>query len=260
MARVAKTLGVLIDLSGTLHVDKHATPRAVEALKELRSSGVQVRFCTNTTKESVQRLLEKLRNIGFEINREEVFTSLIAARNVVRSMGVRPLLLLEPEALEDFSDISTENPNAVVVGLSPSSFHYEKLNEAFRIIQSGNPLIAIHKARYFARPDGLALGPGPFITALEYVTDVKAQVVGKPEPSFFKLALEDMAIPAENAVMIGDDVRDDVAGAMDLGMRGFLVKTGKYRDGDEHDKGVTPSKVVTNFAEAVEVILQEREG
>lgn len=98
-----------------------------------------------------------------------------------------------------------------------------QLNEAFRILQEGNPLIAIHKARYFARPDGLALGPGPFVTALEFATDVKAQVVGKPEPSFFQLALDDMGISAQNAVMIGDDVRDDVGGAMTLGAQGFLV-------------------------------------
>jgi ribonucleotide monophosphatase NagD (HAD superfamily) len=33
--------------------------------------------------------------------------------------------------------------------------------------------------------------------------------------------------------MIGDDVRQDVHGAMALGMRGVLVQTGKYRRGDE---------------------------
>lgn len=37
--------------------------------------------------------------------------------------------------------------------------------------------------------------------------------------------------------MIGDDVRQDVGGAMALGMRGVLVQTGKYRSGDEHSIG-----------------------
>ena len=31
---------------------------------------------------------------------------------------------------------------------------------------------------------------------------------------------------AEETVMIGDDMLDDVAGAMELGMHGILVKTG----------------------------------
>lgn len=53
------------------------------------------------------------------------------------------------------------------------------------MILDGAPLIAIHKARYYKRKDGLALGPGPFVTGLEYATDCQATVVGKPEKTFF---------------------------------------------------------------------------
>lgn len=53
------------------------------------------------------------------------------------------------------------------------------------MIMDGAPLIAIHKARYYKRKDGLALGPGPFVTGLEYAADCQATVVGKPEKAFF---------------------------------------------------------------------------
>ncbi|KAF3829830.1 hypothetical protein GH733_001781 [Mirounga leonina] len=92
----------------------------------------------------------------------------------------------------------------------------------------GAPLIAIHKARYYKRKDGLALGPGPFVTALEYATDTKATVVGKPEKTFFLEALRGTGYEPEEAVMIGDDCRDDVGGAQNVGMLGILVKTGMY--------------------------------
>ena len=68
----------------------------------------------------------------------------------------------------------------------------------------GHPLIAIHKGRYYKRSDGLALGPGPFVSALEYAADIKADVVGKPEPAFFQQALSDISCDLESAVMIGD--------------------------------------------------------
>lgn len=67
---------------------------------------------------------------------------------------------------------------------------------------NGAPLIAIHEGRYYKRPDGLALGPGAFIKGLEYASNVKAEVVGKPTAEFFKAALGDID-PAQ-AVMIGD--------------------------------------------------------
>ena len=35
-----------------------------------------------------------------------------------------------------------------------------------------------------------------------------------------------------NTVMIGDDAKDDVLGAINSGMKGILVKTGKYREGE----------------------------
>jgi ribonucleotide monophosphatase NagD (HAD superfamily) len=35
----------------------------------------------------------------------------------------------------------------------------------------------------------------------------------------------------ETIWMIGDDVRDDVCGALNAGFNGILVKTGKYREG-----------------------------
>ena len=73
-----------------------------------------------------------------------------------------------------------------------------------RLLLQGCPLIAIHKVRYYKRGDGLALGPGPFVSALEYASDTRAEVVGKPEPMFFQQALQDLGCAAENAVMIGD--------------------------------------------------------
>ena len=62
---------------------------------------------------------------------------------------------------QDFSDLPTDDPNCVLLGLAPSHFHYERLNEAFRLIQDeGATLVAIHKAKYLKRKDGLAIGPG----------------------------------------------------------------------------------------------------
>ncbi|CAG5867269.1 unnamed protein product [Menidia menidia] len=223
---------VLIDLSGTLHIEDTAVPGAQDALNRLRQASVAVKF------------------------EEEIFTSLSAARSLLERKQHRPLLLVEDSALEDFTGIDTSEPNAVVVGLAPDHFNYQTLNRAFRMILNGAPLIAIHKARYYKRKDGLALGPGPFVTGLEYATDCKATVVGKPEKTFFTQALSDLGCSPSEAVMIGDDARDDVGGAQNAGMLGILVKTGKYRDGDETKIDPQPHLTCNSFPDAVEHILQ----
>lgn len=98
----------------------------------LRESGLNLRFITNTTKESKRTLLNRLNNIGFDIQAHEVFTSLSAARQLIEGRNLRPMLLLQPDALQDFNDIDRSNPNCVVVGLAPDCFNYDTLNKAFR--------------------------------------------------------------------------------------------------------------------------------
>jgi len=250
----SKLWTVLIDLSGTLHIENTVIPGAIEALKRLRLMNVNIKFVTNTTKESGRVLYERLKFLGFHIERNEIFTSLTAARKVVEEKHLRPMLFLETEAMEDFDGIPLNNPNAVVIGLAPSQFHYDRLNEAFRLLQNGAELIGIHKSRYFKRTDGMVLGPGPFIAALEYATDVKATIVGKPEAAFFLEALKEFHAKPENSIMIGDDARDDVAGAQSAGLKGILVATGKYRQNDENQINPKPWATCANFPSAVEFL------
>lgn len=48
------------------------------------------------------------------------------------------MLLLTPSAKEDFEGLEAKDceiPNAVVVGLAPEEFNYERLNQAFRLVK-----------------------------------------------------------------------------------------------------------------------------
>lgn len=72
------------------------------------------------------------------------------------------------------------------------------------MINSQFPLIAIHEGKYYkANSNELALGPGCFTRGLEYATNRKAIIVGKPNPYFFKAAIPN-GIHESECVMIGD--------------------------------------------------------
>jgi HAD superfamily hydrolase (TIGR01662 family) len=45
----------------------------------------------------------------------------------------------------------------------------------------------------------------------------------KPHPSVFRAALDLVDVPAERAVMVGDSIRQDVEGALRVGMRAVLL-------------------------------------
>ncbi|BES99780.1 unnamed protein product [Nesidiocoris tenuis] len=258
MSRSRNIQAVLIDLSGTLHVENQATPGAVEALQRLRATDLKLKFVTNTTKESRRFLFDRLRQLGFKIDLDEIFTSLSAACDLIKREKLKPMLIVDDAALEDFGDVSRfeGKPDSVVVGLAPEKFNRPCLNEALRLLLDGARLIAIHEGRYYKTSSGLSLGPGPFVKLLEYAAGVKATVIGKPNAEFFQAALKSLAIlDPHSAVMIGDDVRDDVGGAQQLNMAGYLVRTGKYRVGDELKIEPKPFKIVDNFASAVDNLI-----
>ena len=135
--------------------------------RRLRESGVTVRFVTNTTKESKGTLVKRLTGIGFDIKAEEVFTSLTAARRLIDQRSLRPMLLLQSDAIEDFKGVDVNDPNAVVVGLAPDCFNYEILNKAFRYrFVVGNrhraPLSPHPLSSYFFLPPPPATNQAPF--------------------------------------------------------------------------------------------------
>lgn len=68
----------------------------------LQKSKLKLKFVTNTTKECKRSLHERLIKLGFHIDIKDIFTSLTAARYYVEQLKVRPMLLLEEQAKEDF--------------------------------------------------------------------------------------------------------------------------------------------------------------
>lgn len=249
---------VMLDLSGTVHVGENLLVGAQEAISKLKSNEIPIKYVTNSSKESKEALLRKLRRTGLEVNSDEVFTALSAARMFVSSQSLRPMLLLEKEALNEFAGIETEAPNSVVIGLAPAELCYRRINEAFNIIKSGGTLVACNKSRYFKREEGLAIGAGAFVTALEFATDTSALVVGKPELEFFNLALKGFGtdLRANEVLMVGDDIRDDVLGAQAAGLKGGLVRTGKYQTGDETRYGA-PNFVFDNLEEMADMVINQ---
>jgi ribonucleotide monophosphatase NagD (HAD superfamily) len=64
--------------------------------------------------------------------------------------------------------------------------------------------------------------------------------------------LNDVGASPEDAAMIGDDIMTDVGGAQRLGMKGILVKTGKYREDLAKSSGVTPDLTLESIASLAE--------
>ncbi|HML93697.1 TIGR01458 family HAD-type hydrolase [Methyloceanibacter sp.] len=249
--------GVVLDLAGVVYEGDHVLPGALEAIAELREAGLPIRFVTNTTTKTKQALLARLNAFGLDMTDDELFTPGQAALQWLADHDASPVLLVHPNLEEEFADIPARGTRAVVVGDAGDAFTYANMNQAFRALIDGASFLALAKNRIFKSDDGqLSLDAGAFVTALEYACGEDAIVLGKPSPDFFDAALESMDCAPEDAVMVGDDAESDVAGALKAGLsNAVLVRTGKYRDGDEDRFDPPPTAVADDLAGAVAWIL-----
>jgi HAD superfamily hydrolase (TIGR01458 family) len=250
---------LLIDLDGVLYVEDDPIEGAREAVGRLRRRGLAMRFVTNTTAHSRDRTLNKLRRLGFAVeDRELVTPAALAVRHCQKRGHRRAALVMNPEVKRDFVGLE-EVPggsaaDAVIIGDLGSAFGYDVLNHAFRQVMDGAELIALQKNRYWMRSDGLSLDVGPFVAAIEYAAGREAYVVGKPAVGFFHEVLNELGSGQDETAMVGDDIESDIGGAQHAGLRGILVRTGKYRDELVRSSGIRPTTVIDSIAALPELL------
>lgn len=250
--------GVLLDITGVLYESgqKQAINGSVEAIERLRSINLPFKFVTNESMSTRSDLAKKLRSFGFNLAEEDIFSPGIAASLYIKKMNLRPFLLVHPDILSEFSECDQTSPDCVLIGDAGEHFSYQNMNNAFKVLmKSENPiLISLGKGRYYKDKDELVMDLGGFTAALEYATGITAKVIGKPNPEFFQSALDEIGLQRNQAVMIGDDINSDVHAAQKCGLRGVLVKTGKFRPLDMENPIVKPDAIVDNLAHFINTL------
>ena len=229
MERRLRLAGLLIDLDGTLYVGDEPIPGAREAIDLLKASGFALGYVTNTTRKPRRLVRERLLALGFEVEEPEIFTPARAAAGKIGAGSC--FSVVDDSLLEDLAEVNLteDEPDYVLVGDLGEDFTYARLNPAFRHLMQGAELLALQKNRFWRTEGGMSLDAGPFVAALEYATGKGASVVGKPERSFFQLALEDLGLSADEVGVVGDDAEADVVGAKRAGLLGIQVRTGKWQ-------------------------------
>jgi phospholysine phosphohistidine inorganic pyrophosphate phosphatase len=261
MPETSSPVAYLLDLDGTLYAGGAAVRGAPETIQRLRRDGTPFRLVTNTTSRSRTMLVERLREYGFQVRPEEIFSATLAGAALAREGGYRVLApFLPPAGLEDLAGFELVggvtgrrgHPDAVVLGDLGEAWTYALLQEAFEYVMGGAAILALSRDRYWQRGDRLALDAGPFVRALEYATGVEARVAGKPSPAFYAAALASLGLEVSaRAAMVGDDLWSDVEGAQRAGLQGWLVRTGKFRQETLRDSGITPDRVLPSVAALV---------
>lgn len=233
--------GLLFDMDGVVYNSDRPIPGAAEAVRWVRQERIPHLFVTNTTSRDRSALVEKLRGFGIEVTEDEILSPAVVVAEWLRhSLGGPVALFLRSSTRREFAGLPLLDDDAergaayVVIGDLGSLWDYRTLNRAFRLLHHDPEakLIALGMTRYWLAPDGIALDVAPFVAALQHATGREPIVFGKPAERFFVAAAERLGLPRVEVLMVGDDVVTDVGGAQAAGLKGALVRTGKFRPAD----------------------------
>ncbi len=244
--------GLLFDLDGVFHVGDQLLSGAVETLDFLSGNSIPFRIVTNTTTRSRASLVARMRSLGLPLEVGDVITAPFAAALHLKTLNrPRCRFIVSPDTRNEF--IGFENhetdPQIIVLGDFEDQVSYPMLNSIFNQMVAGAELVALHKGRFWETEAGLKVDLGLFVAGLEYTTGKSATIIGKPSRAIFELALKELQLDASECAMIGDDIYNDVGGAQRAGLKGILIRTGKYRPNWEDGNEVRPDSIIGSLAE-----------
>jgi glycerol 3-phosphatase-2 len=246
---------VLLDLDGCVWVGDTATPGAVEALLALREAGKGVAFVTNDGRQGAEEIVRKLWRLGFRASLEEVVTvggavqHVLAAREdwrtafVIGSPAIHRHVVDAGVRVVNRLDIPAAD---VVVVAAHDAFEYDELRGAVQAVLAGAALVTAGRDATFPMPDGAWPGTGAVIAAVEAATGATALSVGKPEAQLYRTALDRLG--PGRALVVGDRLDADIAGAHAAGLDAALVLTGATSAEQAREADPAPVAVAASLA------------
>jgi HAD superfamily hydrolase (TIGR01450 family) len=257
-ARLAGVRALLLDLDGVLMLRGEPIAGAAEALAALAAGGIPYVLATNVSLQSRATLARGLTARGLPFEADQIVSAAFtAAAYARRRFGAEPLYVMAvPDALAEFDGLTllshddAARPDAhaaaVIVGDAGAGFTVRNMQSAFTLLHRGARFVAMHRNRWWTTPEGVTLDSGAYVAGLEYASQRRALVTGKPSRTFFAEGARRLAeleasrglaasrdlvaapLAPNEVAMVGDDLWSDVLGAQKAGLKGILVRSGKH--------------------------------
>lgn len=263
----------IFDIGGTLlksMVNPVAFDDALRLYRLLGECGKTLALLTNICFQSVREVTEVMNRTGFKIAQDHVFTASSVTAEYIRSKNPEARCFaiadgaLQEELVSHGLTVAVNPPvEFVIVGVDRGATLRE-LSFAAKLVQEGATLLYIDQGpmcmtKYHGAED-MIIGPKCLAAAIEYATGIGAEAVCKPSPEPFLQVAKKTSHSPEDAVMVGNLLETDVAGANAAGMMSLLVDRPEASSVNEPYSGlIIPDLTVGSLEEFIEP-LQRMSG
>ena len=234
---------LIVDLDGVVYRGGQAVPGVAALLARRVAKGDRIVYATNNSRFHRLEYAARLAALGAPLAPGGIVTAgrataLALSTDRGRWCPAGRVMVLGGRGLgREIRDVglrslaATERglagaPEALVVGVD-FGLTYERLSIAAEAVRRGASFVATNRDHVFPTERGLMAGAGTMVAAVATAAGREPDlIVGKPEPGLFSAALALGEGSVDDALVVGDGLRTDIAAARRLGLRSVLMLTG----------------------------------
>lgn len=220
------------DLDGCVYHGNQLAAGVNLLLDQLQRRGIRYAFLTNNSRLNASEIGERLAAMGLNVPLGSILPVTDIAGSFIRDkFGKVTVKTIGSESLErslsaaGHRTVAWDQPAAdvVIVGRD-TEFHYGKLEKITEDIRRGSHLIATNPDIYHPGAFGERVPEtGALLAAIEAMTGVSAECIGKPAPYIFMHGMKLFDVAPENCVMVGDNLETDVLGSIRTGLKSVWI-------------------------------------
>jgi len=255
-----------IDVQGTLisDVDKSAIRGSIEFIDMLNENSIPYMIVTNNTKKASFDFYNYLQIVGFNFSFSNYLDPLMLLESHVDKDGIAGYGSVEfLHNLQKMGySLDYKTPKTVLIAIK-EDYSSDEYAQMIEFLLSGASLMGMHETSIYAKNSKRYPGVGAILKMLEFATSTPYTVIGKPSKAFYDEALlrlkkQNLDAVYSDVVMISDDIKGDLCGAKEMGMKTIFVTSGKYKNADEIvpflDDKLKPDAVHSDMQEILEAI------
>jgi NagD protein len=244
----------LIDMDGVLVRGAQMIPGANEFIWRLINANAKFLVLTNNSLYTPRDLQARLQRIGLDVPADSIYTSALATAQFLHTQHPGGSAYVVGEAglttaLHDIGYIITDQqPEYVVLG-ETTSYSFERITVAMRLVAAGARFIATNPDVSGPGEGGMVPATGAVAALIAAATGVRPYFIGKPNPLMMRTALRTIDAHSEESVMVGDRMDTDIIGGTESGLETILVLTGVTHREEVERYPYRPTYIVESVAD-----------
>lgn len=223
-----KIKAFIFDMDGVFYKGSKKLQGASEIIKYLQKQNIPFIFLTNNSRKSIDDYLIKLAKLNIYVNKNQIITSAILAREYIKIhyynqnlkiYGSNSLKKLFPQNI-----INKGSSEIILIGMN-DLLTLKDISEIRTFATEGKQLIFTNPDELIPTENGYDLECGSIIQLVKNHCKKEVIIVGKPSLFAFDYSIKKLNIEKQYIAMVGDTYSTDIKGAIDIDILAIHLQT-----------------------------------